>query len=483
MRALCSGAGLLWVTLCLAIPGYGQAKPSTEQTLEAGRAALSQQHYAEAIRLLEEGVKESPHNSELKVELGRAYLYNRQDGRAIQLFREVLREEPSHRLAKLELARALGYNRDYRASDQLYRELLASNPDDEAAALGLIRNLMHEKQPAEARRELKQALDHHPASERLQEYKQRLDREEIELRQGARQQGNREPLPAARSRPGQVRGSGAYFSDSAGNRSWRFRQELERQITHTLTTRLGVEERSLWKTTGPKANVLWGTGELRLQLTPVVLLGGTGGGVRFADGSGRMLYRGEVELHPANRLWFSGAFSRRPIAPTFRAAQFDLLAQGWRTGLEWYPRGWRINAMWLREHYSDGNRSQRLDADFLRWLGDSRFALGAGYRFHYIAFDQSLLHGYFDPSKYYSHLGVAGVRLRSGNHFRGEYLAGLGGESISGAPYHLAWELALRNRVLLKNWELGVDYSYYHLTQNTGAFRSQASNLVVAYHF
>ena len=481
MRVVYSRIGLLLVTLCLAVTAYGQTDPQSKQTLEAGREALRQQHYAEAIGLLEEGLRESPNNLELKVELGRAYLYDRKDERAIQLFQEVLREEPSNRAAKLELARALGYRREYKRSNQVYRELLASKPDDEAAELGLIRNLMHEKKTSDARLELQQALALHPDSKGLQEYKQRL--ESKDRTQSARLQGDREPLPAARNYPGGIQGSGAYFSDSAGNRSRRFTQELNREITHKLSARLRVEERSLWKNAGPTANVLWGTGELRVQLMRSIRFNGAGGGVRFADGASRMLYRGEVEFHPANGLWFSAGFQRRPISPTFQAAQFNLLAEGWHTGLQWHPKDWRVNAAFSREHYTDGNVGRRLDTEVLRWLGDPRFAVGVGYRFRYIGFDQNFRHGYFDPSKYYSHLGVTGVRLRRGKYFRGEYLGGAGVESISGAPYQFAWDLELRNRVLLANWEFGGDYFYYHLAQNTGAFKSQSARLLIGYHF
>ena len=482
MRVVHRRIGLLLVTLCLAVTAYGQTSPPSNQSLEAGRAALRQQNYAEAIRLLEAGLQESPNNLELKVELGRAYLYSRQDERAIKLFEEVLCEEPSNRAAKLELARTLGYRRDYKRSNQMYRELLASKPDDEAAELGLIRSLMHEKQSSEAHRELQQALALHPDSKQLQEYKQRLERDEGARTQSARS-GNSEPLSAARTQPGGMQGSGAYFSDSAGNRSRRFTQELNREITHKLSARLRVEERSLWKNAGPTANVLWGTGELRVQLMRSIRLNGAGGGVRFADGASRLLYRGELEFHPANRLWFTAGFQRRPISPTFQAAQFNLLAEGWHTGLQWHPKDWRVNAAFSREHYTDGNVGRRLDTEVLRWLGDPRFAVGVGCRFRYIAFDQNFRHGYFDPSKYYSHLGVTGVRLRRGKYFRGEYLGGAGVESISGAPYQFAWDLELRNRVLLANWELGGDYFYYHLAQNSGAFRSQSARLLIGYHF
>jgi hypothetical protein len=470
-----------WAALCLAIPASTQVPSSTEQVLEAGRDAIQQQRYTEAIRLLEEGLKRYPEDQSLKVELGRAYLYNRQDEQAMRLFQEVLQKDPSNRVAKLELARALAYHPDYETSDRLYRELLASNPDDEAASLGLIRNLVHQKRIAEARSVCGVALSRHPDSHKLQEYKEQLNKGW--LKNAVPQTERKEPHPAGLRRPGKLQAGTAYFSDSGGNRSWRLTQEFEHQIAPRLAARLRIEERSLWNSAGPKANVGWGTGEMRAQLTRSLLLSGGGGSVRFADGSSRALYRGEVELHPARGLWLTGGYARRPISPTNLSAQYDLVAAGWHTRLDWYPRTWRLNSSWSRENYSDGNRDQRLETQLLRWAGDTNFSLGAGYRFNYLAFDQSFPHGYFNPSRYYSHLGEAGVKFRLGKAFRAEYLGGAGVESISGGPYHTAWELALRNRAQLGNWELGGDYYYFHLAQNTGAFRSQGIRMTVAYYF
>lgn len=482
MRAVITFTAVLLVTLSFTAVMHGQTRPSSEQALEAGRAALQQENYAEAIRLLQEGLKQYPNDRRLKVELGRAYLYNRQDDQAIQLFREVLREEPSNRTAKLELARALGYHRNYEESNQLYQELLSSNPNDEAAAFGLIRNLLHKKRTAEARRELERALARHPESKRLQEYKQRLDQQEGGIQNDVSRQERREQ-PTAANQPTRLQGSGGYFTDSTGHHSWRVAQSFDQQILQGLTSRLRVEERSLWESRGPTANVLWGTGEIRLRPSRFFVLSGGGGGVRFADRTAQALYRGELEFHPARRLWLTGGFSRRPISPTFLSAQFDLLAEGWHAGVDWYPRAWRMNAAWSREHYSDGNSNNRLEAELLRWVGNSRLAFGAGYRFNYLAFRASLFHGYFDPSQYFSHLGLTGVRFHLGRSFRVEYLAGVGAESISAGPYHVAWEVGLRNRVQLRRWELGGDYFYYHLAQSTGAFRAQAGRALVAYHF
>ncbi|HEY4817271.1 MAG TPA: tetratricopeptide repeat protein [Candidatus Acidoferrum sp.] len=481
MRLLRNFTALLWAVFCIATPASSQTKPSANDAVELGRNALRQQNYAEAIRILEAARVENPSDRNLKLELGRAYLYSRQDDRAIRLFRDVLRDDPSNRTAKLELARALSYKRNFKDSDQLYRDLLVADANDEAASIGLVRNLIHEKRFEDARSACSAGLAHHPDSKRLRDFQQI-----VEVKSSARtgtQPANAEPNAAARHQGGEAQGNTAYFSDSAGNRSWRSTQGFDHQIIRGLTTRFRVEERSLWLVGGPKANVLWGTDQVRLQLMPSFALSGTGGLVRFADGSNSVLYRAEAELHPARRLWLEGGFLRRPISPTYDSTQFNLTAEGWRAKAEWYPKGWQFDASWSGEHYSDSNRSQRFETEFLRWFGTSHFSVGAGYRLNYVAFDQSLLHGYFNPSKYYSHLGRAGLKFRLGRAFRAEYLGGAGAESISAAPYQNAWELLLRNRMKFESWEFGGDYFYFRLAQSTGAFNSQGGRLALAYYF
>jgi tetratricopeptide (TPR) repeat protein len=458
-----------------------QTSNSVDGSLVAGRAALRQKHYAEAIRVLQDGLKRFPGDRRLRVELGRAYLYDRQYDRGVALFREVLREDSSNRLAKLELARVLGYRRDYEASNQLYRELLQVNPGDEAASAGLVRNLIHQKRMAEAQRELDLALARHPNSPRLEKVKNRLNKKKGKMRGG-------DELGRVRAR-NQVEGGGQCFSDSAGNRFWRASQQFDYTITPGFSNRFRVEERRLWRGPGPKANVLSGFDELRKQVVPSLSVGGGGGFVHFADGKSRGLYRGALEWKPAPQLRVDAAFSRFPILPTFRAAQFDMLAEGWQTRLDWRPGPWRLTADVSRQHYSDGNRRQREGAELQHWQGSPLLAFGTGYRVNYFTFNQHFLHGYFNPRQYQSHMGLAGVRFRVGKSFRGEYLARAGaesfspGDSVSRGPYRFAWEVVLRNRAVLGNWEVGGDYFYFRVAQATGAFRAQAGHLVVAYRF
>jgi hypothetical protein len=212
-------------------------------------------------------------------------------------------------------------------------------------------------------------------------------------------------------------------------------------------------------------------------------VGGGGGIVRFADNSNRALYRGELILHPIRSFWLQGGFSRIPITPTFQSAQFDLLAEGWWARLDWQPRSWRVSADFSKQHYSDSNRTQREDAEILRWVGNSHFAVGLGYEYAHSSFTQSFANGYFSPNQYHSHLGLGGFRFSVGKIYHGEYIARYGAETVDQNPYQIAWEATAKNRFLLGKFDLGADYTYFHLAQSTGAFRAQVGRVSAAYRF
>ena len=74
MRAIKIFTAVLFTALSFTSAVRGQAQTASEQALVAGRAAIKQQHYAEAIQLLESELKNSPSDQNLKLELGRAYL-------------------------------------------------------------------------------------------------------------------------------------------------------------------------------------------------------------------------------------------------------------------------------------------------------------------------------------------------------------------------------------------------------------------------
>ncbi len=456
----------------MATETHAQEGAAVEQRIADAHVALRHRHYSQAVRTLEEARKEFPGNSRLRIELGRAYAYQRRDAQAIETFRAVLRDDSSNREAKLELARVLSYQGKYEASNQFFRELLATNPSDEAAAIGLVRNLLLQRKRDEARREVEQALVRHPNSLRLQEYRDDL-------------QKNQTPLPASREGGvlDRVQADGSYFSDTTGNRAWRAGQRFDLHFGRNVTNSFRLDEKSLWVTQGPKANILSFNDEGRVRVTHWLFIGAGGGIVRFADKSNWALYRGELILHPIRNLWLQGGFSRIPITPTFQAAQFDLLAEGWWTRLDWQPRSWRVSADFAKQHYSDSNRTQREDAEVLRWIGSRHFALGLGYGYSHSQFAQSLLHGYFNPNRYQNHLALGGFRFGVGKVYRGEYFAQYGAESVDQSPYQFAWQATAKNRLSFGRLDVGADYTYFHLAQSTGAFRAQAGRVSLAYRF
>lgn len=450
----------------------GQEAASVQKSITDAQAALRHRHYLQAIQTLEVALKQFPGDPRLRIELGRAYVYQRQDARAMEIFQAVLRDDPSNRVAKLELARVLSYKGRYDSSNLLFRELLATNPNDEAAAIGLVQNLLLQGKKEEARREVEQALAGHPNSLRLQEY-------QVDL------QNNQLPIPAYRETNtlNRLQADGSYFSDTAGNRVLRAGQRFDLQLGRILSNSFRLDEKSLWVSEGPKANIFSFYDEGRVRLKPWLFVGAGGGVVRFADNSNHALYRAELILHPIRAFWLQGGFSRIPVSPTFLSTQFDLLAEGWWGRLDWQPRSWRVSADFSKQHYTDSNRTQREDAEVLRWIGNSNFAVGLGYQYKHSSFTQTLAHGYFSPNQYHSHLGLSGARFNIAKTYRGEYTVQYGAEAVDENPYQTAWEFTAKNRFLFGKLELGADYSYFHLAQSTGAFAAQVGLVSLGYRF
>lgn len=450
---------------------FAQAPAGTLPDGDSKKASAAMDQPADQSSGPRQGTDQAGTEFEKQIETARQYVLKRNDKRAIGVLRDVLRQAPSNRDAKLELAVILGYREDYRNSDRLYRELLISDPNDEAAALGLIRNLLREGRTSEARMELQQALARHPNSLVLEEYNDRA---------------RMEPKPAletGKRGTNLVQVGESFFADSAGNRSLRSTQLVQYQINRFVGNRLRLNELSLWNGTGPRANVLTGADELQLRLTRFVAVMAEGGVVRFADQTTRSVYSGDVQLSPYTRLELLGGFSRTPVSPTLDSTPFDLSAEGWHAGVNWHPKFLRIRASFSRENYSDGNRAERERAEIVHWTGGSRFALGAGYEFSHYHFLADLNHGYFSPDQYRRHLAEAGVRFRVGKVFRAEYLGRGGVESISNGGWTPAGELLMRNRIAIRRWRLGIDYSRMQVAQSTGAFQANWTNFTLGYEF
>ena len=470
MRSIAALAGVL-LFLVSASPSFGQ--PTDSNTLEIvnqSRQALDQNDAKKAKSLVEEGLTRFPNDEALQLQLARVYVYEKHDGQAIGLLNAVLRNNPSSRDARLQLAQIFGYRKNYRASDRLYRELLTDNPDDETASAGLVHNLILEGKKQEARQQVKDALQRHPASLLLQQYSDYLaasPKTETRVQSFHRLQS-----------------SEYFFADSSGNRSFYSAQSFGCQVSPRFNTHSWLEETTLWRPGLLKQTVLSASGDFRLKLNQFVTFRAGGGGVRFADGNTHPLYATDVDLFPWKNLLVSTGYVRSFVAPTADAALLDLLSQTWRTRVDYHTRNFSASGNFGLSHYSDGNHAEREYAEVLRWFGSNRFSIGGGYAFRHLHFDKDLNHGYFSPTQYRSHLAAAGVRFHIGKIFRAEYLGYGGGEILSGVSgYTPAGEVLLKNDFVLGKWDLGADYSHFHLLQTTGAFRADSATLTVGYRF
>jgi tetratricopeptide (TPR) repeat protein len=441
------------------------------QIVAQSHEALDQHDEQKALSLIKEGLIKFPSNESLQIQLARIYVEQKHDRQAIGLLNAILLANPNSRNARLQLAQIFGYRENFRESDRLYRELLSANADDEAASLGLVHNLLLEGKKAEARAQLQQAFTRHPTSLQLQQYSDYL---------------TSNPSETQARNVHRVQNTEAYFADTSGNRSLYSSQGMVYQFHRNLTSRMRLEETSLWKTGAITETVISGAAETRVRLNRYAAVRTSLGAVRFVDTSSRLLYGGDLELFPFKGLSLSGGFSRYPMSPTFDSTLFDLLAEGWHSRFDYHLRNLTVTGTLSFTHYSDGNHGEREWAEALQWFPwhDNQFAVGGGYAFRHIHFIKDPNHGYFSPNQYRSHLGAAGFRMRLGRHYRGEYL-GFGGAEVleDFAGYSPAGEVLMKNDFLFGPWDLSADYSYFHLIQTTGAFRANAASVTLGYKF
>jgi len=134
-----------------------------------------ERHFAQAIRIFRNGLKSHPEDQQLRLELGRAYLADGEDGLAIRLFREILRH-PRRSQTQLELAGALGFRPRLRRLERHLPGAAACEPGRRGGCHRIgQQSCFHERRRSEARTLVRQALDLHPESLRLQEYMDRID--------------------------------------------------------------------------------------------------------------------------------------------------------------------------------------------------------------------------------------------------------------------------------------------------------------------
>jgi hypothetical protein len=277
----------------------------------------------------------------------------------------------------------------------------------------------------------------------------------------------------------------SFLHDSSGHQTIYALQRFNYKFSSSLSTRVEVSQKLLSSSQGdiPNIGLFSGLVELRGRLNSSLSFGVGAGAVRFSDGFSRGLYRAHVEYQPMEKLWTHLEVERHAVSPTAEAAGFHLTAQGVSLGADWRPGKWEISGTLARHNYSDGNNRKEETFEALRWFGEPRLQFGAGYGVRHLAFDASLGHGYFSPAQYHNQALATGLRFRVGKHYRAEYMTHIGAESFMPSGTRLGAEVLLQNRWQWNKWDVGADYFYYHLAQNSGAFRANIARFVVNYRF
>jgi hypothetical protein len=454
------------------------------------QAHLQAHDYSKIEKELVPLVAAHPEACQLRILLGEAYLYSKDDPNAAVQFRRVLAQDPQNRKAKLEMARIYGYHSKYTLSNQLYRELLATNPSDEQASIGLARNLIRTNQTAEASAAINAGLAAHPNSLRLQEYKDALSRP-------PQREAGKTAIPL---HPHDVQTWVYFVNDSAGDRIVENLSRLNMQLSKKLFAQVATNYRHLSsigtvvetadgnnENTGGDSNIVATTvdasARLNYHITPWLMFTGGGGGIRYYDGTSRVLFQSGLELHPVRSLYIDANYLRTPVVPTQQAATYDLAAQGLRTSFDWSPGKLRLRVDASEFKYTDGNLRHAQNLEVIRWFGTGPVQLGGGYSGSHFTFSKTLHHGYFSRDKYLNHTGIAAVRIRYHRKFDGEYRAGAGGESISGLPFRAVYEVSAQNTLRLGQWDIHADYTRFQFTQSTGAFQTNVAAVGVKFHF
>jgi tetratricopeptide (TPR) repeat protein len=466
-----AGTTIMFVALALCAYAQQPSELAVVEIVAQSQHALDIHDHAQALRLVQDGLRHFPDDQDLQLQLARIYVYRKQDREAIALLQSILQKEPSNRKAKLALAQIYGYREKFQKSDALYREILAAGAGDEPAELGLVRNLLVEGKGTAAKEELQAAMQRNPTSLGLQQYNDYVASSPASVTEGRAEFYH------------SVQDGQSYFSDSSGNRALYSSQSLAYEFNRKLFTRFRMDETSLWISSAAARNVISGSEEVHLRVNKYLGLRASGGAVRFDDTSSKALFAGDLELFPLKNAVVSGGYSQFAVAPTFESIPFDLLSQGWHTHIGYDTRNFTLNANANFGHYTDGNRVEREYGEAMRWFGTSRISVGGGYAFRHLHFTQQFNHGYFDPEQYRSHLGAGGIRFALGKVYRVEALGYFGGEKINQGNYTRAGEFQLNNHFLIHHWQLEGGYSHYQLVQSTAAFRADMVSGSVGYRF
>jgi tetratricopeptide (TPR) repeat protein len=113
----------------------GSAGKAVEEHIAIAEELNKKGHLAEALQVLEKGLKIDPKNVRLRVELGRAHMVQKNHDKAAQYLEEAVRHAPGDNQVLVRLGEAYLGGRKVEEAEAIFKRLLELNPADEESRI------------------------------------------------------------------------------------------------------------------------------------------------------------------------------------------------------------------------------------------------------------------------------------------------------------------------------------------------------------
>lgn len=437
--------------------------------------------YPGSISLYQGLLAQDPENHEYRMDLAKILSWSGRKPESIQQYRQMLKRNPNDLEARLRLAQVLTWNSDYPEALKLYDDLLIRMPTDRDARLGKAQALQWSGRAREAKEILEELQAKDPKDRdvgiALASVQSALGRRDLALRQldylDKLQPGNSEVEQMRRS----------------------IRQDLRSVLILRFEPLVDSDELTIYQSSATvyfnivpqvrsyvSAGIIpsrepglgWETGRKTVfgssgRVTDWLLMRGEIGANSSTAGHADPIGSGGVTFFPGSKVQFDFDVSRSFINYITRPLLLNISRVELSGSSDWRPdKRTTFHIDYYHQRYSDTNRNNggtfRVTRSLVR---RERLELEAGYRYRAFGFSKNIRNGFWAPSFYQEHMGLANLRgkltPRMGWSFRGLLgwqQSGGHGEPLDpfqlGGTVQAAWDYSLSDRL---NLTLGYAYS------------------------
>ncbi|HKV42491.1 MAG TPA: tetratricopeptide repeat protein, partial [Blastocatellia bacterium] len=178
---------LLWISFIpLTLWGALPEQPAARQTLAQAKRALIQGNYPHAVELYRQALEQDPHNTDGLLGLAKASLLAGKFKSALATYRSLLRRDPHNTAALTGLGESYNFLGRYADAERPLEQALSADPANATAPWALSRTYFYEHRFQHAERLLKGAVAKRPNDYRLWE-----SLGEVQLEEGHRAEARR----------------------------------------------------------------------------------------------------------------------------------------------------------------------------------------------------------------------------------------------------------------------------------------------------